>query len=80
MELYCIECEKMVDAFELSVLSLHYREDKNNRWSCFGEFTYSAPPELPEDWKLSLEEPDADELEMMEKAAESLELEFANGL
>lgn len=52
---------------------------------CFGPFTYSAPPEIEDGWygtgwNDNLVEPDPEELEMMDRAAESLKLEFINGL
>lgn len=87
--MYCIECEmNLTPSSEKMVndVGFHFTlfNKKKDEWEiCYGEFTFSAPPEIEDDWygtgwQDNLEEPDPEELEMMDRAAESLELEFAN--
>lgn len=92
MELYCIECEKMVWA-DLGVSGYTHQ---TNVWAWSIQpiqdymvdvhrlFAYCPPPEIEDGWygtgwQDNLVEPDLEELQMMDKAAESLKLEFIHG-
>lgn len=76
--LYCIRCEKIVPVEEPiqghSIIQFVPDEGIQEIFWCEGDFTRSAP-EYDPDWDLQ-DEPDEEELALMDKSAEELRLYF----
>ena len=60
--MYCIECEMGADNEFVLEYGHHFTDMRWDDWEvCFGPFTYSAPPELEENWQDNLIEPSDEE-------------------
>lgn len=75
---YCISCEKecstlmLPDGDEVHPLEFY----KDGFIPCYGMFTNSIPPELPEDWELLAVEPEQEFMVIGDANAEILLLEM----
>lgn len=67
---YCIECESEVHVrADNSHVVMTWYDDE---YFCYGPFTYSTPPAYPENWHEIVQEPDDEELALMNEEAELL--------
>lgn len=76
---YCIECERIAAVVTKDGETLHMPLftdlGKLNVFSdayCYGPFTYSTPPDYPANWNEIVQEPDDEELALMNEEAELL--------
>lgn len=75
--LWCIECERIVPnwATPLEVpyhVNVALTFDDVDLMNCYGPFTFSTPPAYPENWNEIVEEPDAEELSLIDANADLL--------
>ena len=79
---YCIECEELVEVNDETLYSedsFHYNVLANGDWMiCRGWIVDNAPTFIPDGWQDLLVEPDEQEMLLMDRAAESLLLDFIN--
>ena len=78
---YCIRCERMCivlresDPFHINPVS---KRDDVDLMNCYGPFTYSTPPAYPENWHEIVEEPDREEMELINENAEFWLADYLN--
>ena len=71
---YCLTCGRIVSLFPGTV-EWHFgdfeqrSEEDYGPAQCYGPFTNSTPPQLPDNWNEILTDPSAEELEVMDENA-----------
>lgn len=72
---YCLTCGRIVSLFPGNI-EWHFGDVPNEEdfgaAQCYGPFTNSIPPQLPENWNEVLTDPSNEELELMDENAKSL--------
>lgn len=74
---WCITCERIVPnwarpeevPYHINAVST---PDDVDLMNCYGPFTYSTPPDYPDNWNEIVQEPDDEELALMNEEAELL--------
>lgn len=70
---YCLSCERICVVLDTNI-TWHFADvkDGDEPVECYGPFTTSTPPEIPENWVDFVVEPSEDELIEMDMNAEVL--------
>lgn len=80
---YCIECQRICivldekNPYHFNAVTSSNDVDLMN---CYGPFTYSTPPVVPENWSEFVQEPDPEELALIDANAEFWLQDYLNAI